>query len=223
VDFHTVCEFDGLEGIGGAGNHLDDGRNEAGWNGFDNAGVKPVALKAKPDPTPAPPMESNPYATPAADLYGSSGAILQEGSVGVAQTTLHLLQRTKPWARFVGICVMLYGGLVVLVGLAAAIATFAGSGPLEGEDQSQSYRIGFGIGMFLMYGLLGFLIFYPGLKLNSFANRIGDLLRDPAVPRLDAALQQQRVQLKFTGIVIIVVVALLLLVVASALVVRSPH
>ncbi|HYF33664.1 MAG TPA: hypothetical protein VD994_00125 [Prosthecobacter sp.] len=154
-------------------------------------------------------MQNNPYATPSANLYGGAGTTLTIGPEGVAESTLLLRRRKKPWARFVGVMMIIGASLMFITGISVSLATYSGGGllPAQGE-QSDAYRLGAAMGAMMMYAMIGFLMLYPGLKLNRYATEIGVLLREPTVARLDNALNQQRVVWKFSGITTIVWLAI---------------
>ncbi|MFO1481992.1 MAG: DUF5362 family protein [Verrucomicrobiaceae bacterium] len=143
---------------------------------------------------------ANPYATPAANIYGAGST----GGDAVSPGTIAALTATKPWVRFIS--VMMWIGvafmLLAAVGMGIAFAfgaSQAKSGPFGGAEM---------IVIAVVYGVMSFFYIYPALKLWGFANRIGSLAASHAVADLDAALHEQRRFWKFLGVLMIVMMCL---------------
>jgi hypothetical protein len=122
----------------------------------------------------------NPYHPPAAAGY--SGGAGNEGAI--SQRTASIMARTKGWVRFIGIAFIIFGVLMLI----PAIFGFASGIP---------YAMGGGLA-YLIMALLSCII--PGIKLNAYANRIGDVLRYGRASDLESALNEHRGFWKFVGI-----------------------
>jgi len=148
------------------------------------------------------PMESNPYSTPSANLYGAaSGA----GGDAVSPSTIAQLTGTKPWVRFLS--VLTWIGAIIMV-LAALFMLVAGSSGVAQMGENSAYGAGVMAGMALYYGVMAFVIIYPAMKMWKYANSIGRLAASHSVADLDAALAEQRRYWKFSGILVIIFMCL---------------
>lgn len=148
-------------------------------------------------------MESNPYTSPSSNLFGGTGGT---GAEAVTQGTISQLQRTRPWVMFMSIMAFIgaafmigMGGLMLVAG--AVGASTSGSGMGGAEVTVIAVMAGF-------YGILGFMYIYPGVKMWKYASRIADLARNRATVDLEAALNEQRVLWKYSGIMVIISIVL---------------
>lgn len=154
-------------------------------------------------------MESNPYASPAADLYGPSTLGSDDA---VAASTISHLQRTKPWVRFISVLFGI-GAALMLVGAVGMLVTVF----VVGQGRSMP---GSGIPMLIpcvMYFLLGLLYFYPARRLGYYSRNIRKLMDSHAYSDLEAALREQRRFWKFQGILTIVMISIWVLAILAAL------
>ncbi len=155
-------------------------------------------------------MESNPYATPTANPYGSSSSLSADA---VSPGTIAALAGTKPWVRFlsvmmwIGVALMLVVGILMATVLNSIMAATQPSGP---------FGKSFGSFMGVLYIVMSFFYIYPALKLGNFASKIKDLMNSRSVTDLDAALNQQRQLWKFVGIIMIVIISLYILIAIGA-------
>ena len=150
-------------------------------------------------------MESNPYSSPAANLFGStSGTSVESVSAGV----INQLKRTKPWVRFFG--VMMWIGVAFM--LLAAVAMILGGAAMGTAMQKTNPGMpaGFMAGMGALYILISVLYIYPAIKIWKYGSSIGKLVQSGSNIDLEEALNQQRGFWKFVGITMIVVIVVYL-------------
>lgn len=111
-----------------------------------------------------------------------------------------ILRRTAPWVRlmaivlFISSALMMIGGVVFAVGMAAGLA--AGGAGHAGAAPAL-------IGGVLYCGV-GLINLIPAVFLNRFASRARDYVAAATVPNLEQALDAQRSYWKFMGIFMIV-------------------
>ncbi len=152
-------------------------------------------------------MESNPYATPTTNPYGSSTSLSSEtASPGM----IAALAGTKPWVWFMSILMWIGAGFMILYSVFAVIAgiAMAASGPKETAAMS-----GFILGAGVFYGLLSFFMVYPAVKLWSYGSRIAAAMNSRAIADVEAALHEQRRYWKFQGILVITMFCLMIIMV----------
>jgi len=125
----------------------------------------------------------NPYAAPSSNLSGgnSFGA-----GIGVTQRVADIMRRTMPWARLAGITGILHTILNLIANLS------------QGAHRSPIAATG------VAYIFLG-INFYLGVKMLSYARRIGILLQTGRASDLAAALAEHRRYWKIWGLYILVV------------------
>ncbi|MGV3661100.1 MAG: DUF5362 family protein [Prosthecobacter sp.] len=144
-------------------------------------------------------MEANPYSTPAANLYGTTG-----GDV-VSPGTIAQLAGTKPWVRFISVLMWL---ATIVVILAAIVTLLTGASGMAQTGGNAAYNAGMMTGMAIYYCVVAFVMIYPSMKLWKYANCIGRLVASHSTADLDAALTEQRRYWKFTGILVIISICL---------------
>ena len=143
-------------------------------------------------------MESNPYSSPSANLFGSTSGSAE----AVSETTIIHLQKTKPWVRFVGVLTFLAGGLMILGG--AALAIFGGTFMAKqdpGLGNTNTVGVAF---MGVFYAIMGGFYIFPAMKLWAYGSKIKDLISTRSVADLEAALAQQRTFWIFVGIMTLI-------------------
>jgi hypothetical protein len=155
-------------------------------------------------------MESNPYATPTANPYGTSASLSADA---VSPGTIAALAGTKPWVRFIS--VMMWIGVVLMVLVGVLMTTVLG-GVMATTQPNNPFGKNFGLLIGLIYIAMSFLYIYPALKLGNFASKIKDLMNSRSVADLDAALHQQRQFWKFLGVMMIVLFSLYVLIAIGA-------
>ena len=150
-------------------------------------------------------MESNPYQTPSANLFGSSAATGE----AVPSEAIVQLQRTKPWLRFFGVLMwiavafMLFGALaMVAMSIGGAAMATAGNSPFGAAEG------GIMLGVAVLYALMSFLYIYPAIKIWKAGTAIKRLSTSRQPEDLIAALDHQRAFWKFVGIMTIFMILL---------------
>lgn len=159
-------------------------------------------------------MESNPYNTPSANLFGSTQGTSSEG---VPQEAIVQLQRTKPWLRLIGVVMWIMVGFMLLGALGIVVAAAIGAGELMKSDMGALGGIGF-IGVAVMYGVMALIYIYPTVKLWKYGTFIGRLSTSRNPEDLIAALNQQRAFWKFAGIMLILMIVLYIVIFIGAVV-----
>ena len=142
-------------------------------------------------------MESNPYNSPSANLFGSSGQTTMEA---VPSEAITQLQRTKPWVRFFGVMMWLATGLMVLGGAAACLIALAGVVSPGSAGMPKEMMIA----MAGLYVFVGFLYIYPTIKIWGYGTAIRKLVDSRSADDLVKALDMQRAFWKFIGIMMII-------------------
>jgi len=149
-------------------------------------------------------MESNPYTTPSANLFGSTS-----GTTGgeVTETVINHLQRTKGWVKLVGVLMWILFVIVLLIAIGMIAMVAMGGAMLAQADPNMQggVLIGMGIG----YGLFSWLYLYPAKKLTSYAGSIARLMVSRSVADLEDALNQQRGFWKYVGIITVIYLCLI--------------
>ncbi len=164
-------------------------------------------------------MESNPYASPSANLFGSTSGT----SADIAPPgAIVQLQRTKPWVRFIGVL------LWIMIALMAAVLAFgavAGAAGLSALAQSQGGAEGMpaaaqgvaAVSMLVGFGIMLILYVYPAIKLWKYGTFIGKLVISRSAADLESALDQQRALWKFAGILTIISLCIYAVVIVLAI------
>ena len=148
----------------------------------------------------------NPYESPSAlDSLAQT-----PNQTAISAAVIKPLQGTKGWARFLAILGFILSAFIALAGLMMVVMG-AGIG-----EQMGFGRFGAMVGM--IYFVMAFLYFYPALKLNQYASRIGLLLQNPTEANLVTALDAQRSFWKFVGIMMLIVLSLYALIFIFAMV-----
>lgn len=151
-------------------------------------------------------MESNPYHSPSANLFGSSATTTAES---VPAEAIRKLQGTKPWLRFFGVIMwiavafMLLGGVGVIIAGVAGVAAGGGSAAALGGAEA-----GLLIGVAAAYIVMSFLYIYPAIKIWKSGSAIKRLISSRQPEDLIAALEHQRAFWKFCGIMTILLIVL---------------
>lgn len=158
-------------------------------------------------------MESNPYTSPSANLFGSTSGT----STGVVpQEAITQLQGTKPWVRLIGVIMWIAVVLMLLGGVGVAIAGVAGVGAAaQGQGGPQAAMM---IGMAVGYGFVALLYIYPTVKIWKYGTSIGRLVNSRSAEDLVAALDQQRSFWKFVGILFLITIVIYILAIIALVV-----
>lgn len=115
-----------------------------------------------------------------------------------------ILRRTAPWAKFVAILYCIGAGLMVLVGIGAA---------LMGLATRQPRMI-----VLMAYPLFGILYLIPAMYLLRFARQARGFATGHQSRHLEEALDAQRSYWKFMGILMIITFVCVLLLFGAGLV-----
>ncbi|MHB1080062.1 MAG: hypothetical protein ACYC67_11700 [Prosthecobacter sp.] len=154
-------------------------------------------------------MEStpaNPYASPAANLYGSTSGGIADA---VALSTIAQLAGTKPWVRFLSVLMWIFICLIILGIIAMSIAMLLSSSKVIGTPE---------LILIAAYGVMMFFHIYPAVKMWKFANRVKSLMATRSLADLDAALTEHRKLWKFVGILAIIMLCTYLALIIGLLV-----
>lgn len=142
---------------------------------------------------------ANPYSSPSANLFGSSG---QTSSQIVTSEVISQLQRTKPWTRVIGVVMWLMVALLLVGSLGFLVAMLAG---LAAKDTGTAQK-GFMIGMGVAYFAISLLYIYPAIKIWGYGSAIKRLMASRSEPDLVKALDQQRSLWKFVGVLTLIAI-----------------
>ncbi len=141
---------------------------------------------------------ANPYATPAANLYGSASGGAADS---VSPSTIAQLAGTNPWVRFISVLMWIAICLIILGIVGVVIAMALGAAKAIGTPELILVGV---------YGVLIFFYIYPAMKMWKFANRVNGLMSTRSLADLDASLAKMRKLWKFTGIITIVILCIYL-------------
>ena len=117
-----------------------------------------------------------------------------------------LLKQTRPWVLVIGVFMAIGAGLTLLGGFAFG-AIFTAAPELNGF---QDFPRGFGIGIAVLYVVLGAVYAIPAVWLFRYSGRITRYLEAASVDSLSEALSAQKSFWKFSGIAALALVALYL-------------
>lgn len=157
-------------------------------------------------------MESNPYTSPSANLFGSTSGTFAEG---VPQEAITQLQGTKPWVRLIGVIMWIAVALMMFGGVAVTLAGVSGiSQVTQGRAGGMDGAMVIGIAVGYMIGAL--LYIYPTVKIWKYGSCIGRLVNSRSPEDLVAALNQQRSFWKFIGILVLITIVIYVLIIAAA-------
>lgn len=146
-------------------------------------------------------MESNPYNSPSANLFGSSSQTTTEA---VPSEAITQLQRTKPWVRFFGVMMWLGSALMLLGGAAFLLIALSGLASSAAAGMPKEMMVGLAVA----YILMGFLYIYPTIKIWAYGSAIGRLVTSRSADDLVKALDMQRGFWKFIGIMLIILMVM---------------
>jgi Family of unknown function (DUF5362) len=146
-------------------------------------------------------MESNPYSSPAANLFGSTSATSAES---VSAGVINQLKRTKPWVRFIGVMMWIAIGFMMLASVLMILGGSAMGAAMEKANPAMP--AGFMAGIGALYVLIAFLYIYPTIKIWKYGTSIGKLTQSGSNADLENALDQQRAFWKFVGIMMIIMI-----------------
>jgi hypothetical protein len=141
----------------------------------------------------------NPYQPPqAVQAFYPSGPDAPLDAGTVPDAIVEHLRRTRPWVTFLAIVGLISAGMMVLLGVGVTLAGLLGR---------ESTGVAMAVGGGLFYLLFGVIYLWPSLGLLRYGSAIGQLIRDPRMDQLGAALDLQRSFWKVVGIMTAVMIA----------------
>ena len=123
-------------------------------------------------------------------------------SVGgaVPAATTDALRQTQGWVRFVGVLLLVLGGLAGLFLLGVVVLGMS----FLGRKMGSLERGALGFFVMIWLAMLVVMVVIPGVYLNRYATNIGRLAAMGRMVELEQALDVQRGFWKYSGIVMIV-------------------
>ncbi len=142
----------------------------------------------------------NPYGVPATHAQPENSGV-------VPQSVSKELTATRPWVRLISV-VMWIGCAMLLLFMALCVYFIATETKTNAEQVDLPVRM---IALSFGYGFVAIILIYPALKLSKYASKITRLSESGTFTDLSAALAEQRLFWKFSGILTILYVTLTLL------------
>jgi hypothetical protein len=148
-----------------------------------------------------------PYRPPEADVSGpaAGGVTYGGGGESITPGMISPLVKTRPWVMLIGVITMVGCGLLILVGIFMA---FLGMGGMDDE-----LGAGFGFVIAVVYLLMAFLYFFPGLYLLRYGRAIKEVDHVANGDTIELALRQQLAFWRFVGILTVVGIGVYVLVI----------
>jgi predicted nucleic acid-binding Zn ribbon protein len=134
---------------------------------------------------------SNPYSSPA-----RPGSFFKQQDEGVSNRTAEVMSRTKGWVRFFAILFF----LGTAVSIFQVVVYLISPETLNHRSVTQAFSTGQATGNLIV----GLLYLFIGIRLNGYANCIGNLLRTGSARDLEAALEQHRGFWKIVGVFMLI-------------------
>lgn len=131
--------------------------------------------------------------------YNKDTFLLSVDEEGKAQ-----LLETARWTKFIAIVGFVFLGLLLLLGLFAGFGVSA----LGDVYVEAAMGAGFGVGMMMVYLLMGLLYFFPIFYLYKYATLIKPAIQHSNQEQFNLALSYQRRMFKFIGIMFLVILGL---------------
>lgn len=151
------------------------------------------------------PQTPNPYtATAVSDAENRRSS---NRETAFDEHTVCTMRQTMPWVVFFSV-VLFINCLLVLLGAFVAFSLLSLSDPLAIKTPGGPAVT---LGVPALYVLLALLYFVPAALLWGYGMRIGDFVADPAVPRLNRALDAQRRFWRTAGIIVAALIGVFLL------------
>lgn len=158
-------------------------------------------------------MESNPYTSPSANLFGSTGSEME----AVPQDVITPLVRTRFWVRLISVVLWVSAVLMLLGGLGMGIATAAGMSAASAEGANGAMKAGMVIGVCSVYVVLSFFYIFPAMKLWAYGSQIADLAASRSAVDLMKAMNTQRSFWKFVGVMTLISLILAFVAIAGSI------
>lgn len=159
-------------------------------------------------------MDSNPYASPAAELQ----AQVRSSGGEVDPIVIGLLARTKPWLRVVGVFMWIGVGFLVL-GAIAMMGVGAFSAALQKSNPQLSGSLM--VALAAVYIVLAALYIYPARRIWSSGSAIDRLIHSRSLSDLHTVLEAQRSFWTFVGISFLFIAAVYVLGIGTAIVMAA--
>ncbi|MES2598929.1 MAG: hypothetical protein V4662_26595 [Verrucomicrobiota bacterium] len=144
---------------------------------------------------------ANPYSSPSANLFGSSS---QTSGQVITAEVISQLQRTKPWARLLGVIAWLVVALILVGSVGFLVVILAGFASPNTGGTDNAFLIGMACG----YLFISVIYIYPAMKIWGYGSAIKRLMASRSETDLVKALDQQRSLWKFVGIITLILVCL---------------
>ncbi len=147
----------------------------------------------------------NPFETPQ--------GVTEEPVLGLSTGIIEALRKTRPWVLVMGILCFIGAAFTILagIGVGAAMALSGGGAGAPGLPPI------FGIGMAVLYLVMGILYVFPGIYLMRYASKISALSSTPSTVALEEALIAQKSFWKFVGISVLVMIGLYVVMIIVAM------
>lgn len=151
-------------------------------------------------------MESNPYTSPSANLFGASS-----NDIGIVpQEVILPLVRTKFWVRLISVILWISVAFTLLAGVGMGIGAFVVmQGGLEFENDTMP--AGMLMAMSVMYVVMSFFYIFPAIKLWAYGSQITQLSISRSPADLTKTLNTQRSFWKFVGVLTLIGIILAIL------------
>lgn len=151
--------------------------------------------------------------------------ILDSGFASSAELSLssaakdYLLQTAK-WAKFLAIISILFAVLIIVFGLAFSTIMnfFMKFSPAAGMNSGAAYPQTASVAIAVIYGLLGLVMLYPGVRLFQFAIQSKNAIDSNDNLGIEIGLKRLRSVFRFYGIFTIIMLAVYALAILGMLV-----
>lgn len=151
----------------------------------------------------------------APQTLGYTAALATGANPQLTDRAMDMLCQTRPWARLVGVIVIIFASLGALGGVAMLLTSIFGFA--QGSTNGVAAG-GFMVLLGVIYLVIAILYMMPGIYLCRYATSITQLLHLRREDMLERALEAQKSFWKFIGIVILLSFGLWLLMVAGMIV-----
>lgn len=134
------------------------------------------------------------------NLYTNEENPSSKPTLTVLRSALPYLDESAKWGKFLGICGFVGSGLLVLFGLFfGTLLSFIS--PEESFDQFKGLM---GVGMAIIYSLIGIVYFFPSLYLYRFSIKTQKAIQIRDNEVLASAFENQKSLYKFMGILMVI-------------------
>ncbi len=154
-------------------------------------------------------MNDNIFAPPSSNISDRPPRVGRAG-IGVTDGMVQVLEKTRPWVKFVAIMGLVFSWIIILVGLG-----FVFFGARIFKDQG-AYNLGVSLGMATIYLFLGLVYMIPSRKLLHLAKAIARVEAD-TVSGIEETIECQKAFWKTAGITILVGIGLYIIMIFVAI------